>query len=97
MDSAEELQQLEITALRSIYDKDFILCPPPTVWKVASQFNFSLHKYWLFMEGAARLHEFIIKVYHPDPEHASKISLHLHVKWATLFFKNLSARSESES
>ena len=45
MDTAEELQQLEITALRSIYDKDFILCPPPTVWKVASQFNFSLHKY----------------------------------------------------
>ena len=39
------------------------------------------------MEGAARLHEFIIKVYHPDPEHASKISLHLHVKWATLFLK----------
>ena len=57
-----------------------------------------LHEYWLFMEGAARLHEFIIKVYHPDPEHASKISLHLHVKWATLSFKkNLSAQFESES
>ena len=39
------------------------------------------------MEGAARLHEFIIKVYHPDPQHASKINLHLHVKWAThLYF-----------
>jgi eukaryotic translation initiation factor 2-alpha kinase 4 len=34
MDPPEELQQLEITALQSIYDQDFIECPPPTVWKV---------------------------------------------------------------
>ena len=33
-----------------------------------------------FLKGAARLHEFIIKVYHPEPQHASKINLHLHVK-----------------
>lgn len=39
-----------------------------------------------FMKGAARLHEFIIKVYHPDPQHASKINLHLHVKWGTLIY-----------
>ena len=45
MDSAEELQQLEITALRSIYDKDFILCPPPTVWKVTFFFSARLHMY----------------------------------------------------
>ena len=82
MESAEELQQLEITALRSIYDKDFILCPPPTVWKVSFFIlNSSLYPSTnYFMEGAARLHEFIIKVYHPDPQHASKINLHLHVK-----------------
>ena len=82
MDSAEELQQLEITALRSIYDKDFILCPPPTVWKVTLSFFLTIVYTCTdyFMEGAARLHEFIIKVYHPDPQHAAKINLHLHVK-----------------
>ncbi|KAF8677870.1 hypothetical protein AX14_004754, partial [Amanita brunnescens Koide BX004] len=37
MESAEELQQLEITALRSIYADDFIDCPPPTVWKGATR------------------------------------------------------------
>ena len=54
-------------------------------------------EYWLFMEGAARLHEFIIKVCHPDPEHASKISLHLHVKWEFSLSLYLSAQSESPS
>lgn len=34
MDSTEELQKLEITALQSIYAEDFIECPPPRVWKV---------------------------------------------------------------
>jgi translation initiation factor 2-alpha kinase 4 len=34
MESPEELQQLEITALRSIYADDLTDCPPPTVWKV---------------------------------------------------------------
>jgi translation initiation factor 2-alpha kinase 4 len=34
MDTAEEPQQLEITALRSIYAEEFIDVPPPTVWKV---------------------------------------------------------------
>ncbi|KAJ3517042.1 hypothetical protein NLJ89_g752 [Agrocybe chaxingu] len=32
-------------------------------------------------KGAARLHEFIIRVAHPEPDHASKISIHLHVKF----------------
>ncbi|KAF9445879.1 Serine/threonine-protein kinase [Macrolepiota fuliginosa MF-IS2] len=36
MDSTEELQQLEITALRSIYAEDFIECPPPKAWKGAA-------------------------------------------------------------
>lgn len=31
------------------------------------------------MQGAARLHEFIIKVAHPLEEHASKVYFHLHV------------------
>ncbi|KAH9923827.1 uncharacterized protein B0H18DRAFT_1013542 [Fomitopsis serialis] len=35
MESQEERQQLEITALKSIYDNDFIDCPPPKVWKGA--------------------------------------------------------------
>ncbi|TFY68401.1 hypothetical protein EVJ58_g1031 [Rhodofomes roseus] len=64
MESQEERQQLEITALKSIYDDDFIECPPPKVWK-----------------GAPRLPEFIIKVSHPDPEHADKIYFHLHTKF----------------
>ncbi|KAF8345771.1 kinase-like domain-containing protein [Amanita rubescens] len=37
MESTEELQKLEITALRSIYAEDFIDCPPPTVWKGATR------------------------------------------------------------
>lgn len=37
MDTTEELQQLEITALRSIYAEDFIDCPPPKVWKGAGR------------------------------------------------------------
>jgi translation initiation factor 2-alpha kinase 4 len=34
METTEELQQLEITALQSIYGDDFIDIPPPKVWKV---------------------------------------------------------------
>ncbi|KAF8148631.1 kinase-like domain-containing protein [Crassisporium funariophilum] len=64
MDSTEELQLLEITALQSIYAEDFVECPPQKAWK-----------------GAAKLHEFIIVLHHPDPAHASKISLQLHVKF----------------
>lgn len=37
MDSSEELQQLEITALKSIYGNDFIECPPPKAWKGAAR------------------------------------------------------------
>ncbi|KAF8639379.1 hypothetical protein AX17_001535 [Amanita inopinata Kibby_2008] len=37
MESTEELQQLEIMALRSIYDEDFIDCPPPKAWKGATR------------------------------------------------------------
>ncbi|KAI0954220.1 hypothetical protein AcV7_007513 [Taiwanofungus camphoratus] len=64
MESQEERQQLEITALKSIYDEDFIECPPPKAWK-----------------GAPRLPEFIIKVSHPEQEHANKIYFHLHIKF----------------
>lgn len=39
--------------------------------------------YW---QGAPRLPEFIIRVYHPDPEHARKVSFHLHVKYVRLPF-----------
>jgi hypothetical protein len=35
MDSTAELQQLEITALQSIYAEDFVECPPPKAWKVS--------------------------------------------------------------
>jgi hypothetical protein len=34
METTEELQQLEITALKSIYDTDFFEPPPPKAWKV---------------------------------------------------------------
>ncbi|KAI6125176.1 kinase-like domain-containing protein [Pisolithus croceorrhizus] len=64
METPEELQQLEITALKSIYDQDFFEPPPPRAWK-----------------AAARLPEFIIKVAHPDPDHASKVFFRLHVKF----------------
>ncbi|KAF9218926.1 Serine/threonine-protein kinase [Gyrodon lividus] len=64
METTEELQQLEITALKSIYDQDFFEPPPPKVWK-----------------AAVRLPEFIIKVVHPDPCHASKVYFHLHTKF----------------
>ncbi|KDR70022.1 hypothetical protein GALMADRAFT_255390 [Galerina marginata CBS 339.88] len=64
MDSTEDSQLLEITALQSIYAEDFIEVPPPKAWK-----------------GAARLHEFIIRVSHPEPAHASKISFNLRVKF----------------
>ncbi|KAJ3481924.1 hypothetical protein NLI96_g7338 [Meripilus lineatus] len=37
MDSSEDRQQLEITALKSIYDEDFIECPPPRAWKGATR------------------------------------------------------------
>ena len=81
MASTEELQQLEITALRSIYDEDFIDCPPPKAWKVS--WTILLHCHWFFtvMQGAGGLPEFIIKVPHPDPTHASKVNVQLHVKW----------------
>ncbi|KAK7057453.1 kinase-like domain-containing protein [Favolaschia claudopus] len=62
MESSEELQQLELTALKSIYAEDFIDTPPPKAWK-----------------GAPRLHEFTIRVPHPDGAHASKICFNLHV------------------
>ncbi|KAF5320234.1 hypothetical protein D9611_011377 [Ephemerocybe angulata] len=62
MDSTEELQQNEITVLKSIYADDFIECAPPKAWK-----------------GAARLHEFIIRI--TNPEYPDKVSLDLHVKF----------------
>jgi translation initiation factor 2-alpha kinase 4 len=38
METTEELQQLEITALKSIYDTDFFEPPPPKAWKVCPLF-----------------------------------------------------------
>ncbi|THH00815.1 hypothetical protein EW026_g1755 [Hermanssonia centrifuga] len=35
MESSEDRQQLEITALKSIYDENFLECPPPKAWKGA--------------------------------------------------------------
>ncbi|KZT06721.1 Serine/threonine-protein kinase [Laetiporus sulphureus 93-53] len=35
MESTDERQELEITALKSIYAEDFVECPPPKVWKGA--------------------------------------------------------------
>ncbi|KIJ60152.1 hypothetical protein HYDPIDRAFT_139699 [Hydnomerulius pinastri MD-312] len=37
METTEELQQLEITALKSIYDQDFFEPPPPKAWKAATR------------------------------------------------------------
>ncbi|THH28609.1 hypothetical protein EUX98_g5583 [Antrodiella citrinella] len=37
MDTSEDRQQLEITALKSIYDENFIDCPPPKAWKGAAR------------------------------------------------------------
>jgi translation initiation factor 2-alpha kinase 4 len=37
METTEELQQLEITALKSIYDQDFFEPPPPKAWKAAAR------------------------------------------------------------
>ncbi|KAF9231990.1 hypothetical protein BU15DRAFT_90768 [Melanogaster broomeanus] len=74
METTEELQQLEITALKSIYDQDFFEPPPPKVWKVPTE-------YLIVRQAAARLPEFIIKVVHPDPCHSSKVYFHLHTKF----------------
>jgi len=47
MESPEDLQLLEITALQSIYAEDFIECPPPKAWKVCwgSTFAVSYQEY----------------------------------------------------
>lgn len=37
MESSEELQQNELTALKSIYAEDFIETPPPKAWKGAAR------------------------------------------------------------
>lgn len=80
MESAEELQQQEITALQSIYAEEFIESPPPKAWKVCVLRlggDFDLIGY----QGAVRLPEFIIKVPHPDPQYAHKIYFHLNTKY----------------
>ncbi|KAF9527861.1 other/PEK/GCN2 protein kinase [Crepidotus variabilis] len=41
MDSTDDPQTLEITALQSIYAEDFIPCPPPKAWKGAA----TLHEF----------------------------------------------------
>jgi translation initiation factor 2-alpha kinase 4 len=41
MESTEELQQQEITALKSIYGDDFQEVPAPKAWKVWQPSNFA--------------------------------------------------------
>jgi translation initiation factor 2-alpha kinase 4 len=79
MASTDDPQTLEITALRSIYAEDFIECPPPKAWKVGPHFDMT---YFVLstIEGAAALREFIIRVTHPNPDHASEVNLRLRVK-----------------
>lgn len=79
METTKELQQLEITALKSIYDQDFFEPPPPKAWKVR-QCRVSTREVLIVPKTATRLPEFIIKVVHPDPLHASKVYFHLHTK-----------------
>lgn len=79
METTEELQQLEITALKSIYDQEFFEPPPPKAWKVR-RFCLSNRHVLIVPKAAARLPEFIIKVVHPDPLHAAKVYFHLHTK-----------------
>ena len=79
METTEELQQLEITALKSIYDQDFFEPPPPKAWKVC-RIRVSTSQVSIVPKAAIRLPEFIIKVVHPDPIHAPKVYFHLHTK-----------------
>lgn len=79
METTEELQQLEITALKSIYDQEFFEPPPPRVWRVC-RCCVSIGRVLIVPQGAARLPEFIIKVVHPDPLHAPKVYFHLHTR-----------------
>jgi eukaryotic translation initiation factor 2-alpha kinase 4 len=82
----ENRQQEEITALKSIYGDDFIECPPPKAWKVRPRPCAPRRASSdVAAQGAPRLPEFIIRVRHPDPDSASKIYLHLHVKFVLLF------------
>jgi len=85
MNSTEELQQLEITALRSIYAEDFIEGSPPKAWKVCSLYA-SQDMCDAGLQGAARVPEFIIRVHHPNPEHASRIGFSLNVRYVVLWF-----------
>lgn len=42
MESTAELQESELTVLKSIYGEDFIECPPPKAWKVRGLSNSSM-------------------------------------------------------
>ncbi|KAF9065023.1 kinase-like domain-containing protein [Rhodocollybia butyracea] len=66
----EELQQNEITALKSIYAEDFVLTPPPKAWKVIAA---------EIRQGATRLPEFSIRVPHLNPDFTNKICFDLHI------------------
>ena len=80
MESTEELQQQEITALKSIYGDDFQEVPAPKAWKVRSAF-LSLRSRRAERacpsQGAGRLPEFMIKVTHPEDVHGTKCYLSL--------------------
>lgn len=100
MDTPEDRQQLEITALKSIYDENFIECPPPKAWKVrtlqiAVRGRLYLTRafclparqltvFGLVIQGAARLPEFVIRVHHPDEQYAAKVCFDLHIRYVEL-------------
>ena len=83
--------------LQSIYAEDFIECPPPKVWKV-SAISYSGVRYeacWVTSRALPLCVNliFIIRVTHPDPDHASKINLRLHIKYVVVGFYTLDLHS----
>lgn len=80
MESTEELQHQEITALKSIYGDDFREVPAPKAWKVRLVFPLPhsrrANREWI-PQGAGRLPEFMIKVTHPEDVHGTKCYLSL--------------------
>ncbi|KAG7440064.1 Serine/threonine-protein kinase [Guyanagaster necrorhizus] len=80
MESTEEVQKNELTALQSIYAEDFQLIPPSKAWKVSGL-------------GAASLPEISIRVRHPE---RANIGFGLNVKfpktYPTLTYPNFTVQ-----
>jgi translation initiation factor 2-alpha kinase 4 len=75
METAQEKQQSEIIALKSIYADDFIELQP-RAWKVRFPSPRVQHLLSYLFQGAAHLHEFKIKITHLDQP--AKVFFHLH-------------------